>query len=381
MARREWQNPRVLTRDGKAGPVYYVRYRVKVLDINVDGKREMKRVEKWHELGLCSEMTKRQAERRKDEIMREVNGQVYTIQSHVPFIEFLAVYKHEHYRGLKETSRRYYDARLSAWIIPAFKDKKLYQIGALEISQLMGAMERAKVARSTRTATRALLANIFEWARRWGYLKEPINPARDAEVGRSDDGARTIWTPTFEEARAIVNAADEHIALMLEVITWTGMRISEVLGMRCKNVDVDQAVLYVRERNVRRDMDTPKSRAGQRPLPLGYLAEKLRPLMAGPEDFIFRQENGEAWTDQLLYRRIRAAMDAAEMYHTGNAWHAFRRLHLTLMSRNMSLFDLRAQAGHTDVRTTQRYVQSEIGTRADALRSAQGKVVPFKRRA
>ena len=87
------------------------------------------------------------------------------------------------------------------------------------------------------------------------------------------------------------------------------------------------------------------------------LADRLRPLLTSPEAFVFRQSDGEPWTDQLLYRRIHAAMDAAGLSHTGNAWHAFRRLHSTIMSRRMSLFDLlRVPMGHADIQTMQSYV-------------------------
>jgi integrase len=82
---------------------------------------------------------------------------------------------------------------------------------------------------------------MFEKARKWGYLKDASNPAQDAEIGRGNKGGRTIWTPTIDEARAIVGHADDDVALIVELIVWTGMRISEVLGLRCRNVDPDQA--------------------------------------------------------------------------------------------------------------------------------------------
>src|ERR1039457_2602639 len=236
MARREFQNPSILERTGANGPEWYIRYRVRVLEI-ANGKPVVSRREKWFTLGAQKEMTKRKAERRRDEIMREVNGQIYTIQSHIPFAEFLKIYKTEHYRGLKETSKRFYDSRIAAWIEPTFKDKKLYQIGPLDVAQMLGAMETARVARNTRVATRAIMANIFKMAKRWGYLKDADNPAKDAEIGRDSGAARTIWTPTLEEARLIIAQADEELALILEMIIWTGMRISEGVGLRCADVD------------------------------------------------------------------------------------------------------------------------------------------------
>lgn len=378
MARREWQNPSVLERRSAAGREWYIRYRVRILEVK-GGRPSIERVERWRSLGLCASVTKRQAERERDKIMREVNSQIYTIQSHIPLKDFIQVYRREHYRGLKETSKRYYDQRIAAWIMPTLGEKKMYQINALEISEMLGAMETAGVARTTRAATRAILAHVLEIARRWGYLKEQINPARDAEIGRGNKGGRTIWTPTLQEARAIIEHADDDVALILEMIVWTGMRISEVLGLRCVNVDLGQSVLYVRERRSRWDLDDPKSAAGQRPLPLGYLAERLRPLMGSPNDFLFRQANGAPWTDQLLYRRVRRALDGAGARHEGNAWHAFRRLHATLMRSRMSLFDLRAQMGHADIKTTQKYVTSEVGERAAALAVAQARVIPFRK--
>ena len=85
MARREYQKLNVLEREGKDGREYYVRYRVRVLKTDSDGKPVIKRVEKWQSLGLCSKMTKRQAERERDKIRDKVNGQHTKVQSQVLF--------------------------------------------------------------------------------------------------------------------------------------------------------------------------------------------------------------------------------------------------------------------------------------------------------
>jgi site-specific recombinase XerD len=131
-------------------------------------------------------------------------------------------------------------------------------------------------------------------------------------------------------------------------------------------------------------MEDPKSKDGQRPLPLGYLADQLRPriMSAGnPEAFIFARPDGTPWNDNLLYHRIRSAMDAAGQHHEGNAWHSFRRLHSTIMKKRMSLFDLKTQMGHADIKTTQLYVGTPVEERAEALAEAQNKVLPFRKKA
>ncbi|HEY1221414.1 MAG: hypothetical protein ABSE42_08155 [Bryobacteraceae bacterium] len=63
--------------------------------------------------------------------------------------------------------------------------------------------------------------------------------------------------------------------------------------------------------------------------------------------------------------------------HVGNPWHAFRRLHITLMSTRVSLFDLRAQAGHAQLSTTQKYVAPSMVNRTAAVEAAQDNVVPI----
>jgi hypothetical protein len=49
------------------------------------------------------------------------------------------------------------------------------------------------------------------------------------------------------------------------------------------------------------------------------------------------------------------------------------------MKNEMSIFDLHAQMGHADIKTTQRYVDSPVRERAAALAEAQAKVIPFRK--
>src|SRR5438105_3602684 len=103
MARREYQMPGALRQEGPR-PYWYIRYRVKVLV----GKNEMKRPEKWHRLGYCDEISKREAERLRDQIMQQINREVYTIQSHMHFEEFVEVYKKKHLPTLSSGTQAKY---------------------------------------------------------------------------------------------------------------------------------------------------------------------------------------------------------------------------------------------------------------------------------
>src|SRR2546425_5148889 len=91
MARREFQTPSVLRQEGPR-PYWYIRYRRKVLV----GKNEIERKEVWHTLGSCDQITKRQAQRLRDEVMRDVNREVYTFQSQIPFGELAVLFMKQH---------------------------------------------------------------------------------------------------------------------------------------------------------------------------------------------------------------------------------------------------------------------------------------------
>jgi hypothetical protein len=80
MARREYQNPKVKLQKGPR-PYWYIRYRVWVF---VD-KNQKHRKEKLQLLGYRDQMTKKEAERIKEETMLGISRHVLAIGSRVSF--------------------------------------------------------------------------------------------------------------------------------------------------------------------------------------------------------------------------------------------------------------------------------------------------------
>ena len=63
---------------------------------------------------------------------------------------------------------------------------------------------------------------------------------------------------------------------MIETAVSTGMRISEILGLRWRCVDLNRGVIKVEERLYRGEIGEPKSERARRILPLGLLLESYR---------------------------------------------------------------------------------------------------------
>lgn len=379
MARREWQDPNVLQRESSRGPEWYIRYRVKVLEM-VDGKPQIIRREKWQALGLCSDMTKRQAEREKDRILREVNQQVYTLQSQFPFTAFVKIFEQTHLPLLATPTRQNYSQQLRQHITPAFRDMKLSQVGPIEVQRLFLALEKAGVARTTRNTIRGVLSALFRCAKKWRYLQTG-NPVEDVDIGGGPRRVRECRIPSLEDVGRLMAECDGDIPLLIETLYVTGMRISEAAGLRVSDVDLGMEAARVCKRYCRGDEGNTKSDRGVRALPLGAVAGAIAAHIAGkrPADFVFTHQNEPIIDNTLLANYLTPRMKKLGIKFPGFGWHTFRRLHLSLMqNRGLSVFELRQQAGHADVRTTQEYIADDLANRAAAVKGLP-KVVPIRK--
>jgi hypothetical protein len=156
MARREFQMPSVLRQDGPR-PYWYIRYRRKVLV----GKNQIDREEKWHRLGYCDEMTKPEAKRRREEVMKEINREVYTIQSHILFKDFVEIYKGQHTATLAPGGRNRDLSLLNNHIVPAIGAVRLRDIGAEEVQTFLNAKDAEGLSWWTRKGLQAVISSVF----------------------------------------------------------------------------------------------------------------------------------------------------------------------------------------------------------------------------
>lgn len=371
MARREYQNPSILTRQGKFGPEYYIRYRVKVVRM-VGGKAKQTKREKWHALGLCSETTLRKAERKKADIMREVNGQAYSVQSQIPFTDFVTLYKERYLPTLKVTTQRNYKAQLTRFIEPYFAGKKLCDIKPEHVHQFITGLELAPL---TRKSIKGLLSGIYTLAIHWGYWKEQ-NPVKMAFLARDLPDTRVrekkLWTPG--EVQAIMMAVRPDVALLIETLMWTGLRISEALGMRWKSVNLNTGFILVQERQSRGDFDTPKSKKSRRFLPMGILTAKYKELRGdrGDNDLVFHDEDKPYSDCSLLANYLTPILVGLGLKFEGAGWHQFRRSFLTWFSESgATAFEVQEQAGHGSMETTMLYIQPDLARRKSVVESMQ----------
>jgi integrase len=105
------------------------------------------------------------------------------------------------------------------------------------------------------------------------------------------------------------------VRFIVLIIFGTGLRVSEVLGLRWRNIDLDAGTLKVEQRWYRGDLDDPKTEGSVRTRQLGPLTDEFRRAYQGPQardKFVFVGDDGVAPPDErdLLRYGLRPAAAA-----------------------------------------------------------------------
>lgn len=152
---------------------------------------------------------------------------------------------------------------------------------------------------------------------------------------------------------------------MLEVLYATGLRVSELVGLRLDEISLRQGVVRVMGKGSK-----------ERLVPLGeqaldWLEQYLvqgRPLLLGgkPSDVVFPSQRGQQMTRQTFWYRIRQHAQIAGI-HKPLSPHTLRHAFAThLLNHGADLRVVQMLLGHSDLSTTQIYTHV-AQTRLQAL--------------
>jgi integrase len=150
--------------------------------------------------------------------------------------------------------------------------------------ELLATMSRA-MARKVMSSLKSLLKD----AQRRGSVAQNAALAVkriDADKRGEDQLRIGVHIPALEEIKALLTTAGPHAKPLLMVATFTGLRSSELRGLRWSDVDLKNSELHVRQRADRYGViGKPKSKAGYRTVPFGPLVLKALQewKLAGPK--------------------------------------------------------------------------------------------------
>ncbi len=205
----------------------------------------------------------------------------------------------------------------------------------------------------------ATLRMMWKSARAWGYVA--IDPFEGLVLPKR--GLVETFSLSLEEIKCIVDSASEPQKTFYAILAETGIRGGEICALRVADLDLDDAVIYVRQSVWRGQIQTVKSKKGNRRFPISpQLVEHLRGYLQGWKPnalgLLFATKGGTPWDHSLVRKRkFHPLLRKLGIPQCG--FHAFRHGNATLLDRIGAPMAVRQnRLGHADAQTTMDYTHT-----------------------
>ncbi len=200
-----------------------------------------------------------------------------------------------------------YKQHVDLHIVPLIGATKLSTLTAVSVQAFADDLAKTRSRAMVRKVLRSL-SGIFTEAQRRGKVAH--NPLRAVRFRTPKRDNKRPEMPTKAELKAILKATPEKHRPFIFAATFTGMRASELRGLSWANVDLDAAILHVRQRADRfNQIGPPKSEAGRRDIPLApavvkELREWMKACPKGELDLVFPNGAGHVESHANLLNRV-----------------------------------------------------------------------------
>src|SRR5271165_1258516 len=376
MARRRHQHPKPF----REGNYWWIKPWT-----NVGGKlqRKQKRIKL-----APADMKEREVLKIADEYLRPINQSLESIGSATNF----ATYVNDTYipvvLPLMATSTRdRYRGIINNYLLPKFGELCLRDLGTLQLQRYFSAMATSNLAHESRDKIKDVLSSILGSAVRYQLLVK--NPMEGVQLPPKRRGKR-IAKPniTSEQFDQILAGIPEPYATMVYVAVYSGLRVSELIGLRWNDVGND--CLMVDERCCRGDWSAPKSEASNAAVAVQrHVIERIHALKLktvsvragnavrryqavksdGPDDLVFQSvKDGKPMRDNnILTRFIKPAGRKVGLGFVN--WRCLRTSYGTWLKRQgADMKDIQGQMRHSRISTTMDiYVQDIPESRRRAV--------------
>ena len=226
-----------------------------------------------------------------------------------------------------------YRGYLRKWIIPRWGDHRLTHIRAGEIELWLRSLP---LARSSCAKIRNVMSVLFNHGLRHELLdRNPVQWVRQSAKRKKIPAVLEI-----AEVRSLLSALDirERTMVLLDVVT--GLRASELFGLKWTDVDFINNEIRVTRSIVLQVVGPCKTEASQKPVPLDpFLARTLRTWRAhtkykAANDWVFASPYSAGrkpyWYQSLMRNRIRILARRVGISKK-MGWHTFRHTCATLL--------------------------------------------------
>lgn len=360
MARRRYQHPE----PEKIGAWWYVRVRL-------DSYREGKWVRERKRIRLCSAEKKiREVRKFADEYFHKLNKGTQSVSGGAALSDYIDRNYHMVTEELAAPTKACYAGMIERHIRPALGDKCFRELTPLQLQEFFSDLAKRGVPFPTRVKVRDALSSILRSATRLELLD--VNPLEKVLMPSDRRGKQKKPVITPEQFNLIIMGIAEPYATMVYVAVRTGLRVSELIGLKWRCIG--EASIRIDERYHRGDWACPKSTASaatiaadpeviERILRLkeitvcyraGRAVRKVKAVrQSGPDELVFQSIRlGKPMSDgNVLRRHVKPAARALGLGFIN--WRCLRTSHATwLVQSGADPKSVQGQMRHSRISTT-----------------------------
>jgi integrase len=286
-------------------------------------------------------------------------GEVVTLNEFAPrFIEEYARANRHKPRGVQSK-----ESILRVHLLPMFGDKRLDEISNVEVQQLKAALKNKTV--KTVNNVLCVLCKLLRIAVEWGALKE-----MPCEIRLLTAAEPIMDFYEFDEYERLVAGAEVNGPNALAMVLLggdAGLRLGEIIGLCCEDVDFIRNQLMVR-RSISQGFESLPKSGKPRVVPMTSRLANCLKFIASSSGRLLRREDGEPVSRQVLSTWMERAQGAAKLSITGTH-HILRHTFCShLAMRGVPAVAIKDLAGHSSISTTERYMHLAPSEKERAIR-------------
>ena len=284
------------------------------------------------------------------------------------FIQYLHTTKHS-----SENTEVSYERdlkKLSRYLTDTYGITDFSQVSATHLSAYMLYMEKQNYAASSVSRNVASIRTFFHYLQRQGLIA--LSPADDLKPPKAEKKAPEILS--IEQVNALLSQPDKRTnkgvrdSAMLELLYATGMRVSELIHLEVKDV------------NLRLSFVTCHADHKERVIPIGSISRDAlaRYLKEGRPSFVkgdgvqalFTNCSGKPMSRQGFWKVLKGYADEAGIQRDITP-HTLRHSFAVHMLQNgADVRSVQEMLGHSDISTTQVYLNMNVSRMRDVYMKA-----------
>jgi len=251
MARRRYQHPRVKPLGEGNTKRWAVRYRQD--EVDGDGKRV--RVCKQATIGLCSEMTRAQAQRAADELLgKHANSlQPSSTLTFEAFVE--GKYRPTALPMRKPAGIRLASHHLNKHLLPWLGEYPLAAVNLEAVQRMASALIKRGLTPDTIHNICGTLCSVFKFAKLWGY---PVSDFKRKLLAMPAYHPPEVQPFTVKEALRIFEAAGPFYGVLFTTQAALALRPGEAVALMVDDFDFERGIVLVQRNADLKELVTTK---------------------------------------------------------------------------------------------------------------------------